>query len=833
MTTDFELVTINKLIQSCINKASLGLEPINALIVNDKFVPKEGWLWDYKESINIDITALAKTILQIVSFHNAYGGYLIYGVKEVIKDKEFIPLNVDFSNFNPAQLRTQIQNYTGNKIDITFKEVNCKLCDNEYSLGIIHIPKRSCEQNPISFTKNGPEKKGKPIFIRDDVYYRSLDQCIKAKSTLDWQILFSPRNFDSTTGIGDAHKQFSQSLSHDLPERHLICSNFIGRVETMSQLWEWLSDEFEYTKILSGDGGKGKTSIAYEFCRSFIKSPPTGYERVVWLSIKEKQFSGIDNDFYELRESDFICSRSFLVCLGEQTALDTDDFEEISIQAIKKQLKSSLILFPSLIIVDDIDSLQEDEQRKVVDICRQLGSEKVRFLITTRKKLAYSSDLCIDIPGLPQNDYLNFVESLVSKHNLKKIRSADTKLLHKASDGSPLLTSSILRLYKQGIPLNIAIKEWSGHAGEDARNAAVKREIESLSQDAKRVLLIISYFKSCSFTELMQAAKFEKIQLVNSLEELQALFLVNEPRLIESEERFSISNTTALIISGIKGEMAFDFKKLSDTVKKMKIGPSSKKTDNRKRVGLAINQSIALLKAERYDEAIETIDNELRKLTNNPDLLLMKGRCLITHSKPKYEEARRILRLSVLNGQKKELAYELWYSTEENLTSSHGMIESSLEALKLNDINKVNWYERLARGYLLRSKVRSGCSPLTDMMEASLALTKSLIDLNYTSKELRHQEIAELNNLIWEYLNSTDISWLSSFNDIYTLINNGDHRIIMCERARKCLHNVKLEPNFSTSKQEAYSICERKLNKISGVINSKNNNLSELDYSVI
>jgi tetratricopeptide (TPR) repeat protein len=811
MSSDFELTTINRNIQKCISKACLGTDPIDALVVEEEFVPKEGWLWDYKECLNTDPSSLAKTVLQIVSFHNTCGGYLLYGVKETVKDKEFIPVNVDFAKFNPAQLRDLIKIFTGNIIDISFSQVDYDHKGEVFNLGLIHIPKRSHKENPISFIKKSPEKKpGKHHFYPDEVYFRLLDECIKASSTSDWQTLFSSRDFDASLGLSNSLKNYNSSLTHNLPDRNLICSKLIGRELAMSQLWEWLSDDFEYTKILSGDGGKGKTSIAYEFCRSFIKTPPAGYERVVWLSVKESQFSGFENNFYELQESDFTCSLTFMRCLAEICAVDNTDFSEVSIRVIKKELRASLEMFPSLIVVDDVDSLQEDEQRKVVDICRQLGGEKVRFLITTRKKFAYSSDLCIDILGLPIDEYKAYVNSLVTKYSLKSIKSNEIDKLHETCDGSPLLTSSILRFFKQGMPLMQAIREWSGQAGEDARNAALKREIESLSPEAKRILLTIFFFKNCSYTELRQAASVEQFKLINCLEELQSLFLVNEPKLIDSEERFSISNTTALIVSRMIEQMAFDFQRLKNTVKDMKIGPSSRKIGNRKTVGLAINQSLALLKDNRSKEAIETIDTVLKKLPDNPDLLLMKARCLMSKDKPDYNTARKILRKSVLSGQNKELAYELWYVTEEKLDSLNGMIECSEYALKLIDSNESQWSEKLARAYILRSNVRTGSSAVTDMMEASLALSRFLENLNGVAKELRIQELYELHNLIWKLLETGSISWLSSFNEVLELIQRGDCRTAMYINAKRCLSEASSEPNFTGKKVDAYNICAKK-----------------------
>lgn len=810
MNNDFDLTEINRIIYNCISRGCVGAEPLEALIVNNSFIPKESLLWDYKETINFDALALAKTVLQIVSFHNTCGGYLLYGVKEVEKDKVFSPVEIDLSKVNPAQLRDKIKYFTGRSIDITFKDLTYTMEEVEHNAGLIFIPKRDKHSNPVSFIKNGPENKhGKPLFYPEETYFRYLDKCIKATKTNDWQTLFSDREFNPSYGINNNFDGICRlKITHNLPDKNLICSNFVGREKLLSSLWEWLSDDMEYTKILSGDGGKGKTSIAYQFCRGFIQSPPVNYERIVWVSAKEKQFSGINNEYFDLQESDFNSSESFLSLLVENCALVVSEYKDVSVRQIKRDLKEALPLFPSIYVVDDIDSLDEDEQRRVVDACRQLGSINTRFLITTRKKLAYSSDICLDVPGFPLEDFTTYISSLVEKYGLKDIKEKEIENLHNTCDGSPLLAASILRLYKQGVPLPQAIKEWKGEAGEDARNAALKREILSLTPEAKRVLLTIFYFVNCSYTELKQAVGMEKIKLVDCLEELQSLFLVNEPKLIESEERFSISNTTSLIISEIQNEMAFDHKRLQDTIKSMKVGPSVRKTGNTRKVGLAINQAIALIKDGRIPEAIKTVDEQLRFLSENPDLLLMKARCLATLETPDYGKIRDLLRQSYDAGQRKELLYDLWFKAESELNSANGIIEVSQKALEIQDFDRKSWLERMATGLVLRSKHRDFDSEIKDLRDASSFLTESLNFLDRTSKEIRIEELNSLHNLIWSKLEaSNNLSWLTCFDIVLDLIKRGDVRTKMYANARRCLSESLAEGRPSERKKVAYNTC--------------------------
>lgn len=811
MSDNFELASISEKIYNYLTKAIVGDQPIHTLIENSEFIPKEGWLWDYKENFGSDNDGIAKTILQILSFHNSYGGYIIYGVAEVVKDLSFKPLNLSFESFNLAQLRDKIKDYTGYIIDITFKEVEICLNNEFYNMGIVFVPKRSKNVKPISFIKNGPQVNNKNIFNKNDTYVRILDECRKANTPDEWQLLFSDRSYSFISELCSPNDNRKKYFEHNLPSRSLICNNFFGREILLGELWEWLNDDFEFVKILSGDGGKGKTSIAYEFCKTFIENPPVEYERILWLSVKESQFSGIDNSYYEIQEADFLDAASFLICLAENCTIDVSKYIDLSDKVIKKDLRDSLPHFPSLIVVDDIDSLKDDDQKKVVDTCRQLGSSNVRFLITTRKKLAYSSDLCIDVPGLPFDEFTLYIKSICEKFNLNQLSNKELIKIHEKCDGSPLLSASILRLYKQGVDLNYAIQEWSGQAGEDARNAALKREIDSLSSNAKRILLIIFYFKSCSFTELKQIAGIEEIRLVDYLEELQSLFLVDEPKIIKSEERFSISNTTALIVSSNIENLAHDYQKLNTLIKASRSQSGDRKKGNRLKVGAAIRQALALLNDCRTTEAIATVEKELLNFPNNADLILMKARCLNCEEKPDYEKIRSLIKNSIEKGQRKELAFQLWFEAEQKLESANGIIEVSTSAIEWDGFNQRNWLERLASGHLLRSKLRDGEASLKDLKDASIALSKVLKLVNISEKDIVKNQLYAIHDKIWFKLEKdNNYSWLTAFDMIFNLIKSGDARTTMFQRSGRCLMEAKSEGGFSEKKEFAYNACKSK-----------------------
>lgn len=801
METNYNVTDLKYEIYDCIKKGASAPHVLNLLYKNEAFVGKESALWDFKYELNNDHTSLSKMIKLICSFYNSYGGYIIYGVQETIKDKVFQPTFFDPQKIIPAQITSLLDNYLDQTIEITPTQSQLIYKGQEFQISVIHVPKRDQKQSsPAKFIKDSKktEKSEQLEFKTGDVFFRKLDRCTKAEFPEHWQFLFSERNLEE-----EKTNKINISIEHNLPDKTMICANFIGRKKILGLLWEWFSDPFDYTKILAGDGGKGKTSLAYRFCQEFLEAPPYGFERILWIGAKVKQFSGFENNYFDLRPVDFHDFNSFLITLGENCAINTDEIESTSKQNIMKKISEALNWFPSLIVVDNVDSLEHKEQIMLIETCRQLGKEKTRFLITTRNRFSFSDDACIEISGLERGDYEDFITTNVDKYKINPPRKKQIDNLYSSTDGSPLLTQSILRLCKLGDNLDTAISDWRGKTGEDARNAALLREIEGLTFDAKRALLCIYYFDDCSKSELQQASGLGKYKLDDAIIELNSLFLVNTPQFIENESRFSISTTTKLIIEGIQNKLAADYKKLKLSIQQSRSGLSRPgKKGNRQRIGLAISQALALMRIDREDEAVKTITTELQRQPKNPDLLLAHARCLIQSKNADIENARLILQESYENGQEKEMLFDLWYNCESALTSIAGEIEVCRKALKTNCTNESKWSYQLARSLVRRSSLRNGVDRINDLMEASFFMSKSIKDPQSRNREDLIQESYEMHNLIWRLLeNDTSISWPQSFEFMMSIIQHGDLRYNIFSNAHRCILEAESEARGYRSKQ--------------------------------
>ena len=78
----------------------------------------------------------------------------------------------------------------------------------------------------------------------------------------------------------------SRTILDKLPHREQP-TQFIGRKKELTDLWKWFNDPRANRCVLAGDGGKGKTAIAYEFAQKTADAAPYPLDMVLWVSAKK------------------------------------------------------------------------------------------------------------------------------------------------------------------------------------------------------------------------------------------------------------------------------------------------------------------------------------------------------------------------------------------------------------------------------------------------------------------------------------------------------------------------------------------------------------------
>jgi hypothetical protein len=187
--------------------------------------------------------------------------------------------------------------------------------------------------------------------------------------------------FSQLTGF-DSHG--AEHLVYSLPTQDSIYLDFVGRQEVLGQLSEWFSATTNKRCLLAGDGGKGKSAVAYRYAQG-LSEHTTGYKMIAWLSAKRRKFE--EGRMVQIDAPDFTNTESAIDRMLLHYGL-MDDLQR-PIEEKKTKLIAYLNDFPAFLVVDDIDTVLSDTD--VVNLFTfEIPSTKSTVLLTSRR----------DIPGI-------------------------------------------------------------------------------------------------------------------------------------------------------------------------------------------------------------------------------------------------------------------------------------------------------------------------------------------------------------------------------------------------------------------------------------------------
>lgn len=767
--------------------------------------PIECELLDYKERLPEDRIGLVKLVTDIVAMHNTYGGYLVVGVREVTRDKEFEYAGVDNEELPLSRLRDLLREFTGVRIEIHCRRLSAPAWSNSGiapSIDVLYIPKRVEKSSPVAFRKKGPhDSDNRPIFQEEAVFYRNSDQTLQASVRIGYELHGDrPSPYESRQIAIGGFSHHIPRISHNLPDRNFICADLVGRRDLLDSLWNWLHDDFSRVKVLCGEGGLGKTSIAYHFAVELCSTPGVNFEQVVWLTAKKRQFVGIDNSYREVPETHFSTYDELLRLLCDAMAALPIADDELTEKHLKRTLQESANVVPTLFVIDDVDSLAVDEQRKTFELGFVFAGTQSRMLLTTRINQSFSTTVATQITGLSASAFSEYLGYVQERLKLRSLTDREKSLFFDASGGSPLFGESLYRLTKLHPPAQAA-REWKGHRGDEVRAAAYAREVAQLSQEAKRVLVAASYMQTASITELSEVTGYPSMVLEDCIQELASLYLVSDLQ-ITDEPRFRVeTNTQKHVLAGADA-LVPDSQSLVSKIREIRSRQNQGRGDRgNKRVGAAINQSFAQVKAGKIEDAIATIDAAERSIKNHPDLLATRARLLLKTDPPRTTEAARAARQAFENGSRKEVMFLCWFDAELSAGHPNGAALVASHVLKLGAFDRQEWLSRRA---LAKTRVALDHERLSQIESAISELWAADRDLA-TAEKLASSEIKRA--IVGDRCANHDLVWRLSLDvlgrdvsaarlavdEVFRMIAAGDTRLINLQRMIEVLNWINVE----------------------------------------
>ncbi len=439
--------------------------------------------------------------------------------------------------------------------------------------------------------------------------YRALDVMGRAASQIfssDHKLvgyLLELRN--TTLGLSDS--SLTEPVVKSLPPRQEVVADFVGRYREMHVLSLWLASDVDIW-VLEGDGGKGKTALAYHFVEQIRSFENGKIQRVIWLSAKRRRFTGktesVTADFDDLTSS----VDRILECYGcPDDTLTLDDKCSFALELFRES--------PPLIVLDDIDSIEAENERVIFWFTSiAITKTPARLLLTSRRQLFSLGGYTTKVAGFTYDEtveYLRIIGRRIWNDAYKLSNPNIAKLIHETCEGSPLYIEDLLRLILViGKPADEAVAIWREHTGQLAREYALRREFDMLSAPSKRILLACAIENEhISAAELKAVIGLSQDDLFVAVSELQRLYLISYPDVASLSPQYEINDNLRRLIRQVMCDDA-EYQKIatvlsqlrSNTRKPRRCPPEAQR---------AIREAVAVAGQGRFEEAISILKTTL------------------------------------------------------------------------------------------------------------------------------------------------------------------------------------------------------------------------------
>src|SRR5579864_7728638 len=341
----------------------------------------------------------------------------------------------------------------------------------------------------------------------------------------------------------------------------------------------------------------------------------------------------------------------------------------------------ALRLFPSFLVIDDIDSLVPEQQQDVFHTLIRIidqtllsnSTKRSRALLTARLDLGAAPGQLIRVKGLDHGDFCDYVEMTANSMELTWSHKANSQLMQRfysITDGSPTFTSSILKFVSLGKPLDAALSKWKGSDGEEVRRFAFERELNQLTESQIRTLYAASLLGATSVVELQNVLQSSETLMNDDIGELRRFHLIAMGTELPGGARIEVPSSIQLLSDLIKKKVRnpVAVERECETVRKKTPDPVSD-------VGRLTTRVLALWRINNRNEALSVAKLAERKFPNHPDVQCLLGRAYLRIDPPDLQKADAAFRQAFdLNCSRPELL-SLWTHAKVQLKDWIGILE--------------------------------------------------------------------------------------------------------------------------------------------------------------
>ncbi|TLS52389.1 hypothetical protein FE782_10500 [Paenibacillus antri] len=578
----------------------------------------------YNPSESKSKTDFVKDVLSMANSTMTKPGYIVCGVKVLIdgrKEVVGIHQNTLVDDNNWVGILNQFASHP-----IEFRLHKIQLTELNKTIAVIEIFEE--QVRPIFCIKADGEKLQKGL-----IYFRngSNNDFANDLVTVEKMILGSVRKKQTQDSISDpTYNRYSK-----FPPAPYY--NFVGRRDEINKVKEeLLLHHKNYLLALNGDGGIGKTSIAYKIAEELLTDVDNGktdFDDVIWISAKDQRI------YFDQRLQ---LSREFntLEDLYEKILLVFYDGHFISKQTLaqKESLVSQALQDTKfLFVLDNLEVFSQAEIEGIKTFISRAPSNH-KFLLTSRHDLRVQD--VVTIPRLDPENTKNYIEDVIRAFDLlnsnvpQELNDRQVQF-DDLTSGNPLYIKFFISQMKNGRSLDDILSRRNQESEKALMAYCFDTTLANLKENEKKIMYSLAVDNSSekqqiSFNELRYLTLLQYQELHELLDNLTSLSMV-ERTYTNGRLLYSINNLLGAYLIDEKRIPAAEI--LKTKFRQQKMVHYSKTIDEPYITNFGLEEVTQPNELMSYNILMELLESKDNLLDNDPLLsearILHKGNYLV------------------------------------------------------------------------------------------------------------------------------------------------------------------------------------------------------------
>lgn len=537
-------------------------------------------------------------VKDMLSFSNTTlekSGYIICGVSiDNFGKKEIVGIN-ETTYIDDNNWVTTLRSYASHPINFRFHRVLLTSC----KLTVVIIEIFSEQERPILCTKGEGEK-----LVTGQIYFRngSINDVAINLVTIEKMILKNEKKITKSDPTYNKYIKFPPAPYY----------TFIGREKEIEDVYiELINHHKHYLLSLKGDGGIGKTSIAYKVASDIKSQIDKGkgiFDEVIWISAKDQRMYfderlKLEREFNSL---DDLYNKILLVFYDIKYINEISSSEKA--KYVNQALEGTRFLFV-------LDNLEVFDNRDMADISKFIKGvpQGHKFLLTSRHDLRVQEFIPVErLPPEKTKDYVyNVLEAYDMEQSVKGKEVIDRfPEFDKLTLGNPLYIKYFIAQIKKNRTLDDILSRRDSESEKPLKAYCFDTTLNDLKDNEHKVMNALATSASINRTHLT----FNEIRYVTSIDYHQLHEMLEHLTEVSMIEKEYLNSQQHYKINSILGSYVIDERKIAPSILR----------DLRKKIQNIDHYNNAIKKEYKINFGLSSLNNFNQIISYNIVLELME-----------------------------------------------------------------------------------------------------------------------------------------------------------------------------------------------------------------